>query len=204
MPRRKVQLDRAREQIAQEAARIMHEQMVRDFHQAKIKACERLGFSGKTAMPRNEEIQSALTRYLQVFKSQTQPALLNRLRGAALQAMEFLDGFEPRLVGSVLDGTADDHSAVQLHVFAETPEQLFKFLMERGIPYEISMRRVHYGRDRDVEVSACRFLAGDVPVELVIFTPKGLREAPRSPVDGRPMARAKRGELEKLIECPEF
>lgn len=201
--KRKIQLDRAREEIAQEAARIMHEQMVRDFQQAKFKACERLGYSGKMAMPSNEEIQAALTRYLEVFKSHSQPALLERLRKVALEAMTFLADFQPRLVGPVLEGTADEYSAVQLHVFSETPEQVLQFLIERGIPHEVSAKRVQYGRDRQLEVTTCRFVADEVQIELLLFDRLGLREAPRSTIDGRPMPRANRREVEEMLAVSE-
>lgn len=199
MKRSKQRDDRVRELIAQEAAKIMHEQIVRDFQQAKLKACERLGFSGKVSMPSNEEIQVALTQYLSVFKQDSQPQLLEKLRLSASDAMQFLAKFEPRLVGRVLDGTADQYTAVQLHVFAETPEQILQFLIDQGIPYELASRRVQYRDDRQVEVSTCKFLADNVPIELFLFTRIDLREAPRSPVDGKPMMRASLMDVEQLL-----
>jgi len=45
-----------------------------------------------------------------------------------------------------------------------------------------------------------RFLAGDVTVELTVFPQSGLREAPLSPVDGRPMERAIVATVRKLLD----
>lgn len=200
MKRSKWRDDRVRELIAQEAAKIMHDEAVRDFQQAKQKACDRLGFSGKVSMPSNDEIQLALTLYISVFKQDSQPRLLGKLRRAALAAMKFLARFEPRLVGRVLDGTADQHSAVQLHVFADTTEQILQFLIDQGIPYELAARRLQYRGDRQLDVSLCTFLADNVPIELFLFSRLEMREAPRSPIDGKPMARANLAELEGLLE----
>ena len=43
-------------------------------------------------------------------------------RSIALSAMEILSPFSPRLVGPVLHGTAAANSAINLHVFSDTPE----------------------------------------------------------------------------------
>lgn len=196
----KHQVARLREQLAQEAARIMAEQTIRDYELAKRKACERLRYSGKQALPGNDEIQAALRAYLEIFKSDSQPALLRRLRAAACEAMLFLREFQPRLVGAVLNGTADEHSAVHLHVFADTEEQVLQFLMDQGIGYRLSSSMVTYGGQRQAQIPGCEFIAGDVPVILSLFGALGLREAPRSPVDGKPMKRADIREVEQLLE----
>ena len=54
--------------------------------------------------------------------------------------MRFFKRFEPRLVGAVLDGTADKHSAICLHLFNDTLEEVTGFLQEQGIPYEEQTR----------------------------------------------------------------
>lgn len=196
----KHQIGRLREQLAQEAARIMAEQTIRDYELAKRKACERLRYSGKQALPGNDEIQAALRAYLDIFKSDSQAVLLRRLRTSACEAMRFLQEFRPRLVGAVLNGTADEYAAVHLHVFADPEEQVLQFLMDRGIGYRLSSSTVTYGGQRQAQITCCEFIAGDVPVVLGLFNTLGLREAPRSPVDGKPMKRADIREVEQLLE----
>ncbi len=196
----KRQKSKVREAIAQEAARIMSQQMVRDYQQAKLKACERLGYSAKNGLPGNEEIQAALQSYLQVFKADAQEGILKKLRAAAEEAMRFLREFEPRLVGSVLNGTADEYSAVHLHVFAETEEKVLQFLMDKGIPYELDNKLITYRNGRQQQISVCRFTAGDTIIELSLFDTLALREAPKSPVDGKPMRRATLSELQLMLE----
>lgn len=179
-----------RQLVAQEAARIMAEEGVSDYLVAKRKAAERLGAPDTRNLPRNREIQDALIDHQRLFGGVQQVALVRELRSAAVEAMRFLQRFEPRLVGSVLHGTATEHSDINLHLFAETPEEVVFFLMEHDIPYETAERRFRFGREEYATVPVYRLVAGDTVVDLSVFPLKGLREAPRSPVDGQPMERS--------------
>ena len=190
---------RMRQLVTQEAARIMAEEAISDYLVAKRKAAERLGAPDTRNLPTNREIQDALIDHQRLFGGAGRPALLRRLRQVAVEAVASLRRFEPRLVGSVLHGTATEHSDVNLHVFAETPEEVAFFLMDQGIPYEVVERRFRFGREEPVGVPAYRFVAGDVPVELAVFSVNGLREAPRSRIDGQPMVRAALGAVREQL-----
>jgi len=124
-----------RRSIAVEAARLMSEQGVRDFHVAKLKAAERLGIGADSALPKNSEIEEALREHQRLFDADDQPQRLRRYREAAREALQFFAAFEPRLVGAVLDGSADRHSSVCLQLFADEPEAVIRFLDENGIPH---------------------------------------------------------------------
>ena len=102
----------ARIRVAQEAARLMTEHGIRDFAQAKRKAAERMGVFDEQSMPKNAEIEDALREYQRLFQSDFQPDLLRERRETAVEAMKFFSAFDPRLVGAVLEGTADEHTAV--------------------------------------------------------------------------------------------
>ncbi|HEX5055379.1 MAG TPA: hypothetical protein VFX02_02670 [Gammaproteobacteria bacterium] len=192
--------NRMRESITQEAARIMAEEMLHDFRLAKQKACERLGYDGRSGLPGNDEIQAALQQYISLFKSDTQPGLLRELRQAALEAMEFLEPFQPRLVGAVLKGTADRFSTINLHVFADPAESALQFLIEKNIPHDIGSRRFIYRNGRQEDVTLCQFSAGGRQFELCLFPPVGLREPPSSTVDGKPIERATMQEVKALLQ----
>ena len=45
-----------------------------------------------------------------------------------------------------------------------------------------------------------RFEMDAQPIEVTVFPPEGIRQAPVSPVDGRPMKRANAFEVEALLE----
>jgi hypothetical protein len=188
-----------RTRIAQEAARIMSEDGVQDFYAAKRKAAQQLGVPDTRNMPRNQEIETALQEYQRLFGGDKQTSHVRALREAAVQAMRFLAVFRPRLVGSVLSGTAGRHADINLHLFADTPEEVSLFLMDQNIPFQPSQKRLRINRDTWEDFPAYEFLAGDYMVELVVFPREGRREAPRSPVDGRPMQRARLEEVEALV-----
>lgn len=189
-----------RQHVANEAARIMVEQGSRDFGQAKRKAAARLGMDPRHGLPGNPEVETALEEYLHLFRADTQPGELRRLRHAAVEAMRLFSGFRPRLVGPVLKGTADEFSAVHLHLFAATPEQVDIELMERGIPFDHDSRTVRLAGGGTATYPLYRFVAGDITIELTVFPPEGLRQAPLSPVDGRPMQRAALDKVEAMLQ----
>lgn len=188
-----------RQRIAQEAARIMAEEGIRDYYMAKRKAADRLGAADTQNMPRNTEVEEALHEYHRLFKSATQPRRLRQLRETALQAMRLFAQFNPRLVGSVLNGTAGEHSDVNLHLFADNPEEVALFLMEENIPFEPSERRLRLTNDATVVYPVYRFVAGGTMIDLTVFPAEGVRQAPRSPVDGKPMRRISIAALEELM-----
>ncbi len=185
--------------IAQEAARLMAIDGVRDFGVAKRKAAERLGAPDTQNLPRNIEVEAELVAYQSLFMGENQPQQLTRLRDAALNAMQFFKAFEPRLTGSVLSGTAGQHSDVNLHLFAETPEEVVLHLINAGIPFDDLERRFRLNREVSETLPAMRFIADGVTVEVVVFPLNGLRQSPLSAVDGKPMERASIARVEALL-----
>jgi hypothetical protein len=173
---------------------------VQDFLTAKRKAATRLGVSNRALLPGNAEIEQAVLEYQRLFKSAEQPVQLRRLRQVAVEAMQFLARFRPRLVGSVLAGTAGPHAAVNLHLFADTPEEVALFLLEHTIPFETSERRLRLGNGEYACFPVFSFGAGGVNIDLLVFGHEAEREAPRSPVDGRPMRRAGLIDVQALLE----
>lgn len=192
-------LQRNRLRVAQEAARLMSEHGIRDFHHAKVKAAERLGILDAQALPRNNEIEDALREHQRIFHAESQPQLLQERREAAAEAMRFLERFEPRLVGAVLEGTADAHSAVCLHVFSDTPEAVVLFLQERGVPLTQQTRRLRTGRDEQSEYPVLLFAADGLPFDITVLPHDALKQAPMDRIDEKPMKRASLAAVEELL-----
>jgi len=178
-----------RQRISQEAARLISDHGIKDFLMAKQKAANSLGVTDKHVMPSNIDIEQALLEYQRLFHSESQPQRLKELRQTAVKAMKLLKDYEPRLVGSVQRGTSSEHSDVNLHLFSDTPELFGHFLDEHTIPYEQSEKRLRIAKDKYEFYPSYSFIAGDVPVDIIIFPIAGQRQAPLSPVDGKPMQR---------------
>jgi hypothetical protein len=114
--------------------------------------------------------------------------------------MRYLREFAPRLVGPVLSGTATEHTEVQLHLFAERVESVTLKLLDGGIPHELTEKRIKLNAELARPFPGVRFEIDDQPIEATVFPTDGIRQAPMSPVDGRPMRRADAGEVEALLE----
>lgn len=187
-----------RQRLAQKSAQILLESGSRDFQAAKQKAAQQLGAVDTKSLPNNSEIEFALIEYQRIFRAASQPQHLQQLRLIALEAMQFLSPFNPRLVGSVLHGTADEHSVICLHLFVETVESFGFYLRDKKIPHELCERRLKVGSDQYENFSVYQFIVDEHVVELVIFLSKQ-RRVPLSPVDGKVMQRANIVELELLL-----
>lgn len=199
MSRRHRDHHRLKNLLAQECARLMAEEGIKDFRTAKRKAASRLAINDKAALPDNIEIEQALLERHRLFHAKEQADRLRSLRQTALEAMLFLVRFRPKLVGPTLTGTAGAHASIQLHLFADTPKDVLLFLMEHSIPVATSECRFKRNNGDSISLPAVSFEADDALVELTIFAPLDEREPPRSPVDGRPLRRAGPTEVALLL-----
>ena len=188
-----------RRRIAVEAARLISEQGIRDYALAKRKAAERLGVCSDSALPKNAEIDEALREHQRLFDSGDQPRRLRRYRQAAREALLFFARFDPRLVGAVLDGSADRHSAVCLHLFCDEAESVAHFLDEFAIPYETGERTLRLSRQIERDCPVYTFSAGEVPVDVTVLPEAWLRQAPLDHSGEKPMQRAGLAAIDALL-----
>jgi hypothetical protein len=193
-----------RHRLAHEAARLMAEGGIRDYHQAKLKAAARLGIADDASLPRNREIEDALREYQRLFQGDVQATGLRQRRDAALRALEFFSGFDPRLVGPVLDGTADANAPVTLHLYSDDADAVPRFLEEQRIPAESRSRRVRLDRERAGDFPVWVFSAEELTFDLTVLPETALRQAPLSIVDEKPMPRASRAQLQTLLAADEI
>jgi hypothetical protein len=185
--------------LTQEAARILIESGSRDFALAKRKAAEHLSAHDTRHMPSNLEIEQAVAEYQRLFRSTSQPQYLQQLREDAYEAMQFFHEFEPRLVGPVLTGTADINTAISLHVFTDTPEEISLLLLQEKIPFETGEKRLRLREDSFQNFPMVRFLVKQNRIELIIFPVSKRVPTPLSPIDGRPVQRANLETVEILL-----
>lgn len=177
----------------------MIEHGIADFGLAKRKAAERFAVRSLSALPTNAEIEQCLAERQRIFEPLTHAARIDDLRRAAAEVMDLLAAFEPRLAGPVLAGTATINTAIELHVFSATPEAVADTLAQSGVSIGTCERRVRYGGGEVKVVPGFTFALGVERVVVLVFGENGVREAPLSPVDGRPMQRASRARLARLL-----
>ena len=177
----------------------MAEQGIRDFLFAKRKAAERFSVTDNAVLPKNVEIEAALLEYQRLFGGETHEDQLQGQRSVACELMQRLHKFKPRLVGPVLLGTATPHDPVLLHLFADRLESVTLELMDQRVPFELGERRIRYDADRISQQPCITLDYDDQTVELLIFGVDGIRQAPLSPVDGKPLRRADLATVEALL-----
>ncbi len=181
----------------------MSEHGIRDFHLAKRKAAAHLNAHDDASLPKNSEIQLALREHQRLFQGDQQPALLSHLRHAAQAAMRFFERFEPRLVGAVLEGTADQHSAVCLHLFSDTAEQVIGFLDDHGIAYRERDRQQQVRHDEYAQFPGLLIERDDAAFDLTVLPHDAIRQAPLDRIVERRMRRATLAEVERLLAAEE-
>ncbi len=188
-----------RYRLAHEAARLIAETGIRDFHQAKLKAAQRLGIHDDASLPRNREIEDALREYQRLFQGDAQVNAVRQRREAALRALEFFAPFDARLVGPVLEGTADANAAVQLQLYTDYAEAVPRFLEDHRIPAETRSRRMRIDRERTLDCQVWLFCAEDLSFDLTVLPHDALRQAPLSNMDEKPMRRASMAQLRAML-----
>jgi hypothetical protein len=195
----KAMLSELRERLAQESARLMIEHGILDFGLAKRKAADRLSVSAMGALPSNSQIEACLAERQRIFEPELHAGRLEQLRNLALGLMRELAAFEPRLTGPVLAGTATSNSRIELHVFAASAEAVAFALEGHGHKLSTCQQRYRFGGGRQAQVPGYRFRVGGAAVVTPVFPEHGIREAPLSNVNQRPMPRASERELAALL-----
>ena len=200
--------DKIRRSIAREAARLMYEEGVREYRDAKRKAAKSFGpekaLSLGSHLPSNAEIHEQLAILVRMHEGDAQPERLRRMRLAALSWLELFEPFRPYLVGSVLTGTVREESDIDLHLFADSPEEVERFLDERDIPYEPETVSIRYGSE--IHDYFHLYLEEDgIVIDCTVYEPSERHRRPKSSITGRPMERADAARLRELIaeEVPE-
>src|SRR5574343_1308940 len=125
-----------RASIASAAARLMAEDGITDFRLAKKKALRQMGLPEHTALPDNAEVEAELRAWRSLYQGEEHEALLAELRQTAVDLLEFLERFHPYLTGSVLEGTAGEHSRIDILLFPDSAKEVEIYLLNRGIDVE--------------------------------------------------------------------
>lgn len=154
MPRRKpapADSRHLRRAIAIAAAKLMAEDGITDYSTAKRKAARSLGAENNEGLPTNEEVNEELRQYQALYQETEQADRIKALRQTALAAMQLLHEFNPRLTGSVLDGTAARYSPIRLQLVADSSKDVEIWLLTNQIEFateSLQRRDPHGPEDR--------------------------------------------------------
>jgi hypothetical protein len=186
-----------RRHIAYLAARLMAEDGVADYGAAKQKAARQVGLADARLLPDNDEVEAALREYHGLYRADDQPRELRRLREVAVRVMREFVEFRPVLVGSVLAGTANRHSDVNLQLYTDDAKALALFLLNRRYRYEDGVRKVRRGASL-VEVPQVRLEVEGIVVTLTVLDRDDERLAGKGRADAETQ-RARLADVEALL-----
>ena len=178
--------------IAHAAARLIAEDGITDFTQAKRKAAQGLGLPDNARLPDNAEVETELRLYQRLFQDTEQRERIDHLRRVARDFMTLVQRFNPYLTGSVLDGTAGRHSEIDIQLFTDSAKDVEIFLLNQRIDYEHSTPR----SDRAEAVLTLQ--GDDADINLVIYPRNEERVMPRTR-DGRTRPRMRLDALNRLL-----
>jgi len=187
-----------RQLLVREAARLMVEEGVDQYLDAKRIAAKRLLGKEVKMLPSNGEIADEVHRLASFQQGAVLQTTLFEMRLLALDTMEQLEPFRPRLIGSVSTGRIRKGSDIDIHVFCDQLEMLYQHLEFLGLKYEsklVCIRR----NNRLVEYTHV-YLDFEYPVELSVYPAKEIRVAGRSSTDGKPIKRISASRLQSLME----
>jgi hypothetical protein len=159
--------DLMREQLAYHTARVIAEDGIDDYAFAKRKAARQMGASEATHhLPSDQEIDAALHSYRALYQRDCHPGILRLLREEALAMMRKLEPFHPYLTGSVLNGTAGEHSDINLFLFSDDAKAVLLFLLKHELEFEDGERRIRLSGH---EEAVPRYtLTGETGVEIQV------------------------------------
>jgi hypothetical protein len=164
----------------------MREQGLIEVDRARRKAAQRLGISNKRCWPDNAEIQEALESEYRLFEPDAQQGIAARLRQQALAAMKTFADFDPRLVGQSVSGPASLEQGVRVHLFADDTREIVFRLIDKGIPWQEGDAPQRYSDGTREARPSFAFMAGEVPVELVVLPARARANPPLSAISERP------------------
>ena len=182
---------------AMRAAELMYFEGIKEYLRAKRKAARHLGIS---VYPNNAEIRDAVDRLAEAHEGPARQERLLALRRVALEVMEVLEDFDPRLIGSVLTGHIKTTSDVDLHAFADDHERVGDYLLEAG--YEVSFELVKTKKGGEFKDFPHYYLAvGSAPVEVSVYPLEDLARPQKSSITRKRMERATISRVRRLVQA---
>ena len=197
---------RLREMITKEAAKLMYEGHSNQYHTAKWRAAKSVLSRGDKRvknirthdLPSNGEISEAVYALAKFNEGDSISVRLFAMRIAALDIMEKLDEFSPRLIGSVSTGCIKKSSDIDIHIFTDSIEMLEHKLQELNWHFEREQTHILYnGKPREFTHI---YIEQEFPVELSVYPSNEIRVQGRSSTDGKPIVRFSYTKLLALIQ----
>jgi len=192
--KKKGRYEKLKREVINLAAELMYFSGVKEYLTAKRMAVKQLGIN---IFPSNTEIRDEVDQLADLHEP-NRGENLEQMRRTALEVMEILSSFHPRLIGSVLSGTIKSTSDIDLHMFAEEYEEIMYVLNEHGLEYEFEMVTIQKNNEI-MDFPHLYIEKNGYTVELSIYELIQMRKRQRSSITGKPMEYAGIAKLRKIL-----
>ena len=183
-----------RTQIANAAARLIAENGLADYAQAKRKAARSLGLPDSTPLPENAEVDSELRSYQRLFQNDEQSERIAHLRRKAVEMMAIVQRFNAYLTGPVLDGSAGRYAEIDIQLFTDSAKDVEIFLLNQHLDFAHSVPRT------DRAEAVLTIDDDDAVINLIVY-PAHQERVSFKTRDGRIRPHARRDAVLKLIDA---
>lgn len=184
--------------MIQECAKVMYFEGVSQYFDAKRIAAKRVCKNKHQYFPSNAEVSEAVHALSLLDESFDRDTVLFRMRLKALELMDLLSCFSPRLIGSVSTGKIKSTSDIDLHVFCDHIETLLVFLSDQEIQFE--QNEVLIMKNNKPKLYQHIYFTNEFDIELSVYAESEIRVTSKSSTDGKPIVRLTKAKLERLIQ----
>ncbi len=141
------------------------------FEAAKLEACKKLNISANRKIPKDSEIEALLIDRSELFSytSIKSKASLKKVHETTIKAMELFSKFHPKATGAVLTDIFHQNSSIELHLFADTIEEVERLLIDHSIPFELIDKKYKVSKGSWDTFYIVSFFAGEHHIKPVIF-----------------------------------
>lgn len=175
----------------------MFEEGVEQFLDAKKKAAKRILGKQISDLPSNGEISDELYQLAKFHGGDKHTTTLFEMRLLAMDMMEQLESFRPRLIGSVSTGRIRQGSDIDLHIFSDSVEVFTSYLDGLGWQYEVKQVWINQGGRQQQYTHIYLDLA--FAVELSVYPINEIKVRGRSSTDGKPIQRLSLSKLRDIM-----
>jgi len=187
-----------RKRVAREAAILLYTSQEKEYKQAKKRAEKTLGLR---VLPSNLEVAEELDKVAEEREGSSRKERLLQMRKEALQIMESLKGFNPRLVGTVWRGTAHQNSDIDILAFSQDPKAVLDQLQK--IKYKITgseWRSVTKRGTRESSFHIHLVLSSGYETEVVVRDPEKMNRSERCEIYGDAATGLSHHQLQKVLK----
>ena len=191
-----------RKRVAREAAFLIYTSQEKEYKQAKRKAAEILG---ARILPSNREVADELDEIADEIEGEARLKRLLRMRREALEIMQCLEDYSPRLIGSVWRGTAHKNSDIDITVFSHDPKDVLKRITERNFKIiKVEEDIIAEGEDKRATFHIHIILPSGDEAEIVVRDPKDRMRDEICEIYGDVIRGLSLNELRKILESDPY